>query len=597
MLFPSERYPMHNEFVVWDELIKTWTIERIEKMKLEEYTNLNREDSFTYWIESRTKSVIGIKGGSSYKFGIFLRNPDAETKDLKESQDSDGIYGWYKKYGLTPQEAFANIKKNILDVIYSAQNKQFEKIDSIDLGSAYKWKIAFMYAEPGTIPGIVSEKALHYLGQEHGCSLETTSGILKCLMSRKPVDMDFWEYTHVLWNEWENKEQNKRLYSKNKPEKNTKLFYMKNIILYGPPGVGKTHNHKKIVSLIENGQYSQKELFDAIVQNQPEENVDSTFDAIKKEGRVAFVTFHQSFSYEDFIEGYRPNEEGKIELADGVFKKLAEKANENLTASMQTEKLSFQDAMQEILGNRIENDENVKIPLKRENSFYTVVDFNDTTIFFEKQKGESNHSLSIKTLHQMYRNESVDEIKGGMKSYYDGILQQLLKVSRSTKKQVQEQKNYYLIIDEINRGNISKIFGELITLIEEDKRDSIEVTLPYSKELFNVPGNLYIIATMNSTDKSIALIDIALRRRFTFLKMQPNPTLVEPEARDLFGKLNVFIKEHLGEDFLIGHSYLMNYNDLGFEVEYKIKPLLEEYFFADPDKLQEALEIIGSEHS
>lgn len=152
------------------------------------------------------------------------------------------------------------------------------------------------------------------------------------------------------------------------------------------------------------------------------------------------------------------------------------------------------------------------------------------------------------------------------------------------------------MIDEINRGNISKIFGELITLIEEDKRDSYEVTLPYSKQKFKIPSNLYIIATMNSTDKSIATIDIALRRRFTFLKMQPNENLIDYQpAKKLFNELNDFIAENLNEDYKLGHSYFMkvtNDQELEFVKEYKIKPLLEEYFYVDPEKLKKALEIL-----
>jgi len=371
---------------------------------------------------------------------------------------------------------------------------------------------------------------------------------------------------------------------------------LKNMILYGPPGVGKTYNHKKIVSLIENGEHTQKELFESILKNNDEDHIDETFEQIKKEGRVEFVTFHQSFSYEDFIEGFRPNEEGKIELEDGIFKVMADKARENLLASSQTEKLSFKAALDALLSEKIGNSETVQIAMKRENSFYTIYDYNDRTIFFEKQKGDSVHNLSLKTLENMYNKESVDEIKGGMKSYYDGTLQALLKIAKKTEKsQPQELKNHYLIIDEINRGNISKIFGELITLIEEDKRDSLHVTLPYSKRHFSVPSNLYIIATMNSTDKSIALIDIALRRRFTFLKMKPESALVQAEAKELFQKLNKFIRDNLGADFQIGHSYFMNYDDLDFVLEYKIKPLLEEYFFADPDRLEEAIRLLHFE--
>jgi 5-methylcytosine-specific restriction protein B len=160
-----------------------------------------------------------------------------------------------------------------------------------------------------------------------------------------------------------------------------------------------------------------------------------------------------------------------------------------------------------------------------------------------------------------------------------------------------KEKNFYIVIDEINRGNISKIFGELITLIEEDKRDSYEVTLPYSKEKFKIPSNLYIIATMNSTDKSIATIDIALRRRFTFLKMKPNLKLVKNDkAQRLMEELNTFISNIISEDYQLGHSYFMKVeddNDLDFVKEYKIKPLLEEYFYGDEKNYNEAIQILG----
>ncbi|MEA3512914.1 MAG: AAA family ATPase, partial [Campylobacterota bacterium] len=169
-------------------------------------------------------------------------------------------------------------------------------------------------------------------------------------------------------------------------------------------------------------------------------------------------------------------------------------------------------------------------------------------------------------------------------------------IIKSNKVDEVEQKNFYIVIDEINRGNISKIFGELITLIEESKRDNYEITLPYSKKPFKVPSNLYIIATMNSTDKSIATIDIALRRRFTFLKMKPNPNLVkDEEAREFMEKLNIYIQNSVGEDYMLGHSYFMG-DDVDFEFikEYKIKPLLEEYFYSDDktpdDIIKEALE-------
>ena len=250
----------------------------------------------------------------------------------------------------------------------------------------------------------------------------------------------------------------------------------KNIILYGVPGVGKTHNITKLINLIEKNKDSEQEIFSKITQN------DESNELIADENlksRVVFTTFHQSFAYEDFIEGFRPNNAGQITLRDGIFKTICEDAT------------------------------------------------ND------------------------------------------------------------KYNNYYLVIDEINRGNISKIFGELITLIEESKRDKLEILLPYSQEEFSVPSNLFIIGTMNSTDKSIALIDIALRRRFTFLELKPNETLIQnPDAKEFFIKLN----EQLEDDYKIGHSYFMGENiDLKFVKEYKIKPLLKEYFYGNNQKLEEIM--------
>lgn len=383
-------------------------------------------------------------------------------------------------------------------------------------------------------------------------------------------------------------------FSRKKDEKGstmkTSQNNIKNIILYGSPGVGKTYNTKKLISLIEEGK-SEHEIFEIIKSNNYHDNASLSYP----HDRVKFITFHQSFGYEDFIEGFRPSESGDIELIDGIFKELCIEASKNINKSLTSNKLIFEDAFDFLVKDAIEKNKKIRINLKTNNSFFEIFDYNKKSIFYTRQgknQEEKYHTLSVSTLKTMYDSESNNIIVGGLKTYYSPILEKILNIGNRQKIEQVKKQNYYLVIDEINRGNISKIFGELITLIEEDKRDNLEVTLPYSKKPFSIPSNLYIIGTMNSTDKSIALIDIALRRRFTFLKMKPKPELVtHKEARNTMIKLN----EQLSEDNKIGHSYFMNIendDDLKFVIEYKIEPLLEEYFYGDSDGLNKILESI-----
>jgi 5-methylcytosine-specific restriction protein B len=421
---------------------------------------------------------------------------------------------------------------------------------------------------------------------------------------------------------------------------------IKNIILYGAPGVGKTHNYKKLIALIEGGDFSEKDIFDFVINNKDDEieegSIERLYQQIKDEKRVEFVTFHQSYSYEDFIEGFRPNESGNIELEDGIFKVFIERCLEsslNIDQNIDIQDISEKPTIWKIsLGeagiikdecyktNKIrlgwdkfgDLDSLDKIGQRELKDFYNL-EIGDIVLAFKNQWeidgiGVVTGSYKFNHEYEEYKHERAvkwltKEKIINVKEYNNNVrmtLSSLYRLSRISKLDVlnmlqnlngnsikkNKKQNYYIVIDEINRGNISKIFGELITLIEEDKRDIYEITLPYSKKPFKVPSNLYIIATMNSTDKSIATIDIALRRRFTFLKMKPKLELVEnTEAKEFMSVLNQYISKKLGEDYMLGHSYFMGDIDLDFVKEYKIKPLLEEYFYADeksPDEIIEA---------
>jgi 5-methylcytosine-specific restriction protein B len=193
----------------------------------------------------------------------------------------------------------------------------------------------------------------------------------------------------------------------------------------------------------------------------------------------------------------------------------------------------------------------------------------------------------------------------GVGIYYPAILEQLKSYQPSLIVE-KEEKKYVLIIDEINRGNVSQIFGELITLIEEDKRlgqeEALEATLPYSKEKFGVPPNLYIIGTMNTADRSVEALDAALRRRFCFEEMHANSELIATEGKlkefngflgdiDLelvLSTINKRVEKLLDKDHQIGHSYFLtisNILDLKTAFQRKIIPLLQEYFFGDYGKI------------
>jgi len=277
-----------------------------------------------------------------------------------------------------------------------------------------------------------------------------------------------------------------------------------NLILYGPPGTGKTYHtvDKALERLL-----SPDELVNLVEgKTTPEEKREAQegkFNEFKANHRIEFITFHQSMSYEDFIEGIKPKYNSKKKILEyphvsGIFKDLCERAEKS------------------------------------------------------------------------------------------------------------PKRPYVLIIDEINRGNVSNIFGELITLIEKDKRKSLKrgsiysAQLPYSKKSFSVPDNLYIIGTMNTADRSVEALDTALRRRFSFEEIKPNPDLlgtitikgVRVSLAQVLRIINDRIEVLKDCDHLIGHSYFLkveNEKDLKKVFFDNIIPLLQEYFYGDNEKIQMVL--------
>ena len=845
------------------EFLEIWSLDRLRNMSIEEYTNLNKNDSFCYWLEQRTNELGGITGGSSFKFGIYKRN-NTEKEISTSNGLTDGEYAWFEKYGQTRVEAFQKVRNIIVQIAEFATNKEFDKIEEIDLGESTKWKIAFMYSDFQLINTFSKDMVcsiLDFLQIEYSYD-ESRFSLSNKILSQKNEDEDYFDFGSKFWNEtlisqglkkiltklgervlpyfdimdrivenfnlepnnekyyfsynskeliftigqryiWnltkneykyisltkneeiaetfgrENQDpdaflnysknpenfstifdrislsiknelegtikashrnQNKKdlqelvfnkefrskiLYNKRRlfiqwlskqfEEKNGtnnsyvraidilsellkidlftiseieffrnlyedlilnqkdelgKYYYEKaisygrdgfysaaiqmyinflssdknqlnepipaytmntktslNQILYGPPGTGKTYNTiNKAVQIANSGFI----VDDSLNANEKRKLIKDEYLRLVDVGQIVFTTFHQSMTYEDFIEGIKPvieeNEDGAksvvYEVKNGIFKEICKNAEQPQFEKLAVVKdYSFDDAFNDLVleaNQKLENNEQLFLPILTENLGLKIVGISDRgnlilkPIYSDDAKEYTVSYSRAEKLQQAYPDLSVVKnidkefravIGGSNSTAYWSVLNYINNKINLEKKSISQSvslplKPYVLIIDEINRGNVSQIFGELITLIEEDKRlgndEAIEVTLPYSKDKFGVPSNLYIIGTMNTADRSVEALDSALRRRFVFEEIPPKYDLVGLQ-QELFGfktadileTINQRIEKLLDRDHQIGHAYFINKNESTFiDSFYKnIIPLLQEYFFGDYGKI------------
>ena len=408
-----------------------------------------------------------------------------------------------------------------------------------------------------------------------------------------------------------------------------------NTILYGPPGTGKTyHTSHYAVAIIEG-----KSVED--VKNENHEKVKERFDKYRGNDQIEMVTFHQNYAYEDFVEGIRPvlakgkEEDGnvKYELSKGVFQKISALATENREKSALVAKNIEKDEprsetwdLDELLQvftasvqKKLDRKEEVKLSSDDDKRQFAIINISQQKAF---HVGDPNSKYSYAVGKGSIKRYYRDYCEGKFKSAKDippvrksrnkthANAQEVFLLFKQMKKfqderqseihhPIKKEENYVLIIDEINRGNIAKIFGELITLIEESRRlgetEATEVTLPYSGKSFGVPDNLYIIGTMNTADRSIALLDTALRRRFEFKEMMPESAHQEIETniegvnlQKLLEKMNERIRVLLDREHQIGHTYFFGVKDmesLKKAFQNKIIPLLQEYFYDNWEKI------------
>ncbi|HED5708573.1 TPA: AAA family ATPase [Campylobacter jejuni] len=402
-----------------------------------------------------------------------------------------------------------------------------------------------------------------------------------------------------------------------------------NQILYGSPGTGKTyHTIDKALEILGENLESRDEK-------------KAKFDEYVKNGQIVFTTFHQSYGYEEFVEGIKPslnsdeNSQINYKVKDGIFKELCKKALEN-----RDDIESFNFYINDLKEKTKEDANNPEKYFQLPNTKYSIQYRGGKTFrikFDDMSKNHKDYPVSIDNIEKLYKTSNIDEIYNS--AYVKAILNYLKSQGLKDYKEKDEKINlpYIIIIDEINRGNVSKIFGELITLIEPSKRlgneEALELTLPYSGEKFGVPKNVYIIGTMNTADRSITSLDTALRRRFEFVEMMPNSDLLNNvfickdvenpnEDEDYLGddaktegyaeilqniliSINKRIEFLLDREKTIGHAFFMseavkfNKNNWIKPDEYeedwyvlsisklkkvfqnKIIPLLQEYFYND----------------
>jgi 5-methylcytosine-specific restriction protein B len=369
----------------------------------------------------------------------------------------------------------------------------------------------------------------------------------------------------------------------------------KNLILFGPPGTGKTWSTINRSLAI---------LAPELLQGAPEREVlKSQFDAFIESGQIVFTTFHQSYSYEDFVEGLRATttQNGALQytVEPGVFKRLCERARQGLPAAedpFDKALLSLQAKMEEAPNRRL------AMKTSRGKPFEAAYEGGDTFRVFPANSdvGPAGYTASMQQVRHLYLHG--DDHGMYNTSYVRGMLEFLrhecqLPAAAATAQSNVSRKPFVLVIDEINRGNIARIFGELITLIEPSKREGmleqLTVTLPYSKQPFAVPANVHIVATMNTADRSLASLDIALRRRFEFEEMMPRPEFLrdvvvgELSIEKLLEVINQRIELLLDRDHCLGHAIFQSLeNDASLAMLRKIflgrvLPLLQEYFFDD----------------
>lgn len=643
-----------NRHKLYEDFLREFPLESLNMMPLEKYANLAPAESFCYWLESKTYSLGSIWGGTSSKFGIYKYVKKPNQPNLIVSDDE---YAWYKKYGTSNrQEAYRITLESVVKVAKLASESKFDEIDNVDaLGPVVRWKIAFLYSDKQLIP--IYERSMlvkiaTILGMQSApkaTNWEIQKYLIECkgendlfdyydyLLSLnlddqeskdKPNKLHIWLYApgvdaciwedclndgqmYLGWDQmgdltkYKSREEMttklKEIYGADKSYKNDSLavWEFANVVSIGDVVYAKRGRHSIIGRGVVKGEYifdSTKEAY--IHTRRVDWEIKGNWET---KDMLPMKTLTDMSKYPDIVKT----------LNNLVASQADVDSDENdNTHELPNAPYSKDDFLNEVFVSE-QDYNNLLATLKLKKNIILQGAPGVGKTFSAKRlaysiMGEKDDSrVGFVQFHQNY---SYEDFVMGYKPNSEGgfELKNGIFYNFCQKAATDPHRDYFFIIDEINRGNLSKIFGELLMLIEKDYR-SDKITLAYSDEYFAVPNNLYIIGMMNTADRSLAMIDYALRRRFSFFSMKPGfksegfKKYQEQLNHELFNdlitticKLNeaIVMDESLGSGFEIGHSYFCGCNQVSKEwlkaiVNYEIIPMLEEYWFDNKQKVDD----------